>query len=475
MDFIASLGCAAALVFGLLCLVKPAALKRQSRWDGAAILLLMPVMVGISLMANPKVSQPGETTQSVREAGIAVVVFFGLLAVSAFLIGLLVSAKRARVGGSAGPELDLEESLRLQREWVAAQKSKPAAPKIPRKGWRELWAEAKAKQEKADQERAARRAEVQAQRDAARARGAKTTPQFSVPAQQRPEPSAEAVDARTWEARRARLAKVAAPSGNAVVVARIAQPNALPASPEIEQVAKAVKGKSVPVPTPEWCRPKPAEVEELIELRGRGKSSGWAGFMHYTDANGDESARRIICRSISGYGRPETVTAFCCERKAHRTFRIDRIKELICLETGEVLDPAVHFDELWRNGALKVADKTLTDFARILVFMARCDGEFHPLELKEVETALARYGAEFSIEDKTIKTAIRNSGKIAPDDDDFVMGLSKISKHPNARRLSRLLLESVSNIAAADGRIHQQEAVWTAVVSDALKVMSAGK
>jgi hypothetical protein len=67
IDLIASMGCAAALVFGFLGLIKPALLKRQSRWDGVAILLLMPAMVGISLIANPKVTQAGETPDSVRE------------------------------------------------------------------------------------------------------------------------------------------------------------------------------------------------------------------------------------------------------------------------------------------------------------------------------------------------------------------------------------------------------------------------
>lgn len=426
----------------------------------------MPVLVGISLIANPKVTQPGETLESVREGGIAIMVFFGLLAIGAFLIGLWVSAKRPSVGGSARPELDPEESLRIQREWVAKQKAMPRSPRKPRKTWREIWAETKAQQEKADQERAARRAEKRAQREATQATLAEITSHSWKEGPAQPDRSAEEVDARTRAARRAKLAA----SPEQVAPSQHGRAN-VASEPAIERVAKAVAGKSVPVPMPEWCKPKSAEIEELIELRGRGKSSGWAGFMHYTDASGDTSSRRIVCRSISGNGRPETVTAYCCERKAHRTFRIDRIDELICIETGEVLDPATHFAELWSKGALKVADKTLTDFSRVLVFMARCDGEFHPLELKEVEAALWRYGAEFGLDDKTIKTAVRGVGKIAPDSEDFVDSLKRISHHRNARLLSRLLLDSVDRVAAADGRIDRQEAEWATVVGDALKVM----
>nr|WP_246865952.1 TerB family tellurite resistance protein [Novosphingobium sp. SG720] len=104
--------------------------------------------------------------------------------------------------------------------------------------------------------------------------------------------------------------------------------------------------------------------------------------------------------------------------------------------------------------------------------MARCDGEFHPLELQEVEAALWRYGAEFGLDDKTIKTAVRGVGRIAPDSEDFVDSLKRISHHCEARLLSLMLLDSVDQVAAADGRIDEQEVEWASVVSDTLKVMA---
>ncbi|WP_292959671.1 TerB family tellurite resistance protein [Novosphingobium sp. UBA1939] len=233
-----------------------------------------------------------------------------------------------------------------------------------------------------------------------------------------------------------------------------------------------MKGKAVPVPLPSWCNPKIAEIEELIEVKQRDASSSWAGYIRYTDAQGEMSERRIVCRSIEGYGKAETVNAWCCERKASRSFRIDRMAELVCLETGEVLDPIQHFEQLRLHGALKVKDKSLNDFGRILVFMARCDGEVHPLEAESVDEALERYILRFGGDDRMLASAQANIGKIAPDGDDFVASLDRIQHHPEARSLSRLLLDCVSNVASADGELHPSEVEWAGLVSDTLKVMA---
>ncbi len=222
------------------------------------------------------------------------------------------------------------------------------------------------------------------------------------------------------------------------------------------RLAEAVRGKSVPVPMPEWAKITiPAEVEEIIEAKARDASSSWAGYVRYVDAKGDLSERRIVCRAISGYGRAETVSGWCCERRAPRAFRIDRMQELVCLETGEVLEPYPHFEQMRLMGALKVTDKALSDFGRVLAFMARCDGEVHPLEAESVETGLERYVIRFGGDDKTLETAARN-----------------IEQHPDARQIGRLMLDCVSNVTNADGKIHPREIEWIELVQVALKSMA---
>lgn len=225
---------------------------------------------------------------------------------------------------------------------------------------------------------------------------------------------------------------------------------------------------------PEWCKPKLPDLEEMIEVRARDASSSWAGYIRYQDAKGEASARRIICRRIEGYGKAETIAAYCCERKAPRQFRIDRIEELVCLDTGEVLDPMQHFEALRLHGALTVVDKSLNDFARSLVFMARCDGHVHPLEVESVERAIERYIVRFGGDDRMYEQAVRNAGRIAPDGEDLVTSLKRLGQHPQARELGRLMLSSVAEVTAADGELHADEIEWAGLVQDVLKGMAVG-
>jgi hypothetical protein len=72
--------------------------------------------------ANPTVSQPGETLESMREAGIGIAAFW--VSVRGRIYHRLVSVEgplcpRQPVGRK---ELSLRNLLRQQREWVAAQR-----------------------------------------------------------------------------------------------------------------------------------------------------------------------------------------------------------------------------------------------------------------------------------------------------------------------------------------------------------------
>lgn len=241
----------------------------------------------------------------------------------------------------------------------------------------------------------------------------------------------------------------------------------------LSRLSDAVAGKSVPVPLPVWCRPSVPDIEEVVEVKARDASSSWAGFVRYTDAGGIVTERRIVCRSISGYGCAETVTAWCCERKANRTFRIDRIAELVCLETGEVIEPTEHFEQLRLHGALKVSDKSLNDLGRVLVFMSRCDGSLHPLEADAIEELLERYLLRFGGDDRMLSSAMANIGKITPDGDDFVASLGRFEKHPQARQLSRLVLDGIGKVSYADGKLHGQEIEWSDLAGEYLRGLAA--
>ncbi|HZV57725.1 MAG TPA: hypothetical protein VFF89_08625 [Sphingobium sp.] len=239
------------------------------------------------------------------------------------------------------------------------------------------------------------------------------------------------------------------------------------------RIAQTVGDRSVRPPLPGWCKPWVDDAEAPSAPATRDHSASWSGYIRYVNAQGQESQRRIVCRRIEGFGRAETIGAWCCERKAHKRFRVDRIQELVCLQTGEILDPLAHFENLRLRGALNVIDKSLADIGRILVFMAKCDGYYHPLEVQGVTDTMERYVLRFGGDDNTLETAARNVARLAPDGEDFIAALRKVQLHPQSSQLARLILEGVSAVIDADGRYTAEEIEWAEVVVSELKRMAA--
>ncbi len=127
-----------------------------------------------------------------------------------------------------------------------------------------------------------------------------------------------------------------------------------------------------------------------------GKSAGGAVqvFIHYKDANGYESKRRITLRKVASAGDGAYITAYCHEREGVRHFYSDRIIELVDTETGEIFDDAMDFLTPLYFGADDFADMLSKCAAGItlLVALGRSDGRF---TLKEKDV-IAYYMRQFS-------------------------------------------------------------------------------
>lgn len=241
----------------------------------------------------------------------------------------------------------------------------------------------------------------------------------------------------------------------------------------IERLTKAVEGIAVSPPMPSWFKASVEEREETIALADRDRASSFAAYIGYTSESGKRSERRIVCRKVEGYGKAETIGAWCCETRAHKRFRVDRISDLICLETGEVLNPYAHFEMLRMHGAIGVNDKALTDFCKVLVFMAKCDGDVHPLEAEAIAKGVERYVLRFGGDDRLVNLTMNNAAKLAPDHEDFITSISAIEKHPEARSLSRLMIEQIGSVTVADGQLHANELEWSMLAKLALQSMDA--
>ncbi|WP_422058638.1 hypothetical protein [Sphingomonas sp.] len=188
------------------------------------------------------------------------------------------------------------------------------------------------------------------------------------------------------------------------------------------------------------------------------------------DASGEASERRITCKRLSGhYGAADIVHAYCHERQQPRNFRVDHITELVCVETGEVLEAAPHFALLASTGALTVEDKALTNLARLLCFLARCDGEYHPLEADALREQIERYARYFGGNDRTIEAALEQCGRLAPDGSDVVKALRGFTRMPEGPRICRYVLDAGAAIIDADRRHAAEEVQWAVEISDALK------
>ena len=201
----------------------------------------------------------------------------------------------------------------------------------------------------------------------------------------------------------------------------------------------------------------------------RDEVSGCATFVTYRDAEGRRSQRRITCKSLSGDGRPIYLHGYCHERKAARTFKIARIEELVDYRTGEVVEAERHFQELRMHGLVPMRDRGLADLAVTMVFMARCDGDFHPLEEEAIEHGLTRYLLRTGGNDNEIEKVIGSIPAIAPDGDDVVSAISRLLKAASCPSIVRLILDCSGDVMKADGHYRSEEAVWSSKLCGILR------
>lgn len=208
---------------------------------------------------------------------------------------------------------------------------------------------------------------------------------------------------------------------------------------------------------------------DSADLSDRDEVSSWACQIVYVDTKGVESERQITCSKLDGYGAATHIRAYCHSRERPRTFKIASIRELMDLSTGEVVDALSHFDMLAATGVLPFEDKGFTAFTQIALFMAKCDGSFHPMEADAFEAAITAYVMRFGGDDAMIETTLRRSRAIAPDGRDVLLAVKRLKSSPIGKQVSRLILDHSSLIMDADGQHHSSEIGWALELSDALK------
>lgn len=117
--------------------------------------------------------------------------------------------------------------------------------------------------------------------------------------------------------------------------------------------------------------------------------AGLSFVINYENSSGEMSLRAVTCHAIEP-GPPEVLRAYCHLREGDRRFEIDRIGQIVELDTGDVLQGAELRDFLapytagFGPGDPADIQRHFQHLAgpaiQILVFLAASDGHVHPAE-----------------------------------------------------------------------------------------------
>lgn len=148
----------------------------------------------------------------------------------------------------------------------------------------------------------------------------------------------------------------------------------------------------VPVIAPDdfvMTGPETDPPEEVLDHPNIDDIEGLALAIEYDHVDGETSSRLITCKSINP-NPPGFLRAHCHLRNDFRTFRVDRIRSIKELGTGEVIDrrsvvaflaPYVEFAaEQDKAKAQRLFQRKVGPDIKVLVFLAASDGHVHPAE-----------------------------------------------------------------------------------------------
>ena len=219
----------------------------------------------------------------------------------------------------------------------------------------------------------------------------------------------------------------------------------------------------------------PDDEEELPpEEQKLDKISGICVIITYEDSKGNSSQRLVTCKQLSVRGGKYYITAFCHHRQAPRSFLIDRIVDVFDANTGECLSPAQAFfaefepDQFARSGfswGLSVGRRAdLIALLNALVFLARCDAEFHPAERDSLEHALTSFWLRLEIlGNPDFDDILAYADKLAPDGETFWIALHRFRED---EALRDIFVANSNRLIQADGDIHERESFWSFEIAD---------
>ncbi len=211
--------------------------------------------------------------------------------------------------------------------------------------------------------------------------------------------------------------------------------------------------KARPVPKPH-APPFLPKADAETQLPGRSAGGAVQAFIRYEDASGNESARRISIRKVARTDYGAYIQAHCHEREALRSFRSDRITELVDTETGEIFDDAMDFLTPLYFGAegLVSAVEKCAAGVTLLVALGRGDGEFTRAEQSIAGAYIVTSGNMDEPDWQWIFKYLSKQKPTAADIRDALVTIRDMNEDE-----AKLFIMSAKVLAETDGVVHKSE------------------
>ncbi len=206
------------------------------------------------------------------------------------------------------------------------------------------------------------------------------------------------------------------------------------------------------------------EQGRLVDLEDASDSTAEliSGFLSVISYDGED--RLITGRRYIAKGDLRYVGAICHSARGYRLFRCDRIAAVYDATTGEHLGDGAFFERFRVDGGTKAAAtfglsasraKLLVAGLNILAYVARCDGEWHPLEVSPIERfVFALWDLKGWTEELQLDAIMAHAMRLAPDSETFYRSLELYFR---SRGSTELLMRSIGILIRADGIVAEQE------------------
>lgn len=146
-----------------------------------------------------------------------------------------------------------------------------------------------------------------------------------------------------------------------------------------------------------WDIPQPRTVTARLRLK-------------YVDGKGQRTTREVSVRQYGEFGGAALIIADCHLRNATRTFRTDRVKSCIDLDTGEVVaDLHRWLNARWEASPDRAIEKVVSDYwdlMKVLYYVAKADGRLMKAERQVLHRAVSELSGRTDLASETIDTML---------------------------------------------------------------------